>query len=269
MKPVSKKKVKWDDVIFAKRNKHYGAYLIRKTYSRYIFSSVFIALIITAILIASPLLSKLIPREDETQVVEMVTVKYTELAPPPPIEKNVPPPPKVLIAQPIRNVIKYVEPKVTKHEVVEKEDVPTVEEIKQNQTGPENIKGTNEVYEAEEVVVDDRKDDENKVYEAVEHNPQYEGGIDALRKFLSRNLRYPERAKPKSIEGVVYITFVVGSDGTISQVETLKPLDPDCDKEAIRVIKKMPPWKAGMQNGKTVRVRFTLPITFRYIAVDS
>ena len=269
MKTVSMKKVKWDDVIFARRNKHYGAYLIRKSYTRYILSSAFLSLIITAILIGAPLLTKLLPAEEEPETVDMVTVKYTELAPPPPIEKNLPPPPKVLVAPPVRNVIKYVEPKVTKHEVVE-EDIPTVDEIKQNQTGQENIKGTNDEFQTpQEVVVDDRKDDENKIYEAVEHSPQPEGGVEAWHKFLRRNLRYPERAKPKGIEGKVFISFVVGADGKISQIEVVKALDPDCDKEAIRVIKKAPPWKPGIQNGKAVNVRFTLPITFMYRAEDS
>ncbi len=269
MKTVSKK-VRWDDVIFARRNKHYGAYLIRKSYARHILSSAFFSLIIISIIIASPLLSKLMPQEDESTVVEMVTVKYTELAPPPPIEKNIPPPPKVLIVQPVRNVIKFVEPKVTKQEVKEPEDIPTVTEIKQNQTGTENIKGSNDEFQVpQELVVDDRKDDENKIFEAVEHSPQPNGGIAALIKFLSRNIRYPERAKPRHVEGVVYISFVVGADGKISQIETLKALDPDCDKEAIRVIKKMPPWKPGMQNGRAVKVRFTLPITFRFMAEDT
>lgn len=269
MKPVSKKKATWDDVIFARRNKHYGAYLIRKSYSRYILTSAFLSLIVTAILIGAPLLSKLIPHEEEPETVEMVTVKYTELAPPPPIEKNLPPPPKVLVAPPVRTVIKYVEPKVTKHEVVE-EDIPTVEDIKKNQTGQENIKGTDDEYQAaQEVVVDDRKDDENKIYESVEHSPQFEGGVQALIRYLQRNLRYPSRALDKGIGGKVYVSFVVGADGKIGQIETVKGLDPDCDKEANRVIGKMPRWKPGMQNGKAVKVRFTLPINFTYIPEGS
>ena len=93
--------------------------------------------------------------------------------------------------------------------------------------------------------------------------PEFPGGQSALMKYLSENIRYPVIAQENGIEGRVICSFVVERDGSITDVQVVRGVDPSLDKEAVRVIQSMPKWKPGKQRGKPVRVRFTLPIVFR------
>ncbi len=103
----------------------------------------------------------------------------------------------------------------------------------------------------------------NQVYDMVEQPPSFPGGQDALMNYISTNLKYPASAAAKSIQGRVIAQFVVCSDGSISNAHVLKTLDPDLDAEALRVINAMPAWKPGMQKGKAVSVKYTIPIIYR------
>ena len=105
--------------------------------------------------------------------------------------------------------------------------------------------------------------DEGEVFEVVEQNPMFPGGNEALMKWLSKNLKYPASAQENGIQGRVLVQFVVNKDGSIVEPKVLRSVDPALDKEALRVVSAMPKWQPGKQRGKTVRVRFTLPVTFR------
>lgn len=100
-------------------------------------------------------------------------------------------------------------------------------------------------------------------YVYVEQMPQFPGGDNALHKFISSNLRYPESAIDNGIVGRVFVQFVVNSSGIITSVKVLRGIGGGCDEEAIRVIKSMPKWLPGKQNGSPVRVQFVLPIVFQ------
>ena len=100
------------------------------------------------------------------------------------------------------------------------------------------------------------------VFDVVEEMPQYPGGPQALFKFLSENVHYPAEAEKAGIQGRVIATFVVEKDGSISQPTVVKSVDPLLDAEAVRVISAMPNWKPGKQNGKVVRVKYTVPLSF-------
>ena len=100
------------------------------------------------------------------------------------------------------------------------------------------------------------------VFDVVEEMPQYPGGPQALFKFLGENVHYPEEAERAGIQGRVIATFIVEKDGSISQPTVVKSVDPLLDAEAIRVISAMPNWKPGKQNGKVVRVKYTVPLSF-------
>lgn len=100
------------------------------------------------------------------------------------------------------------------------------------------------------------------VFDVVEDMPQYPDGMQGMMKFLIENISYPKDAQEKKISGRVLVTFVVEKDGSISNVETVKSVFPSLDDEAVRVVKSMPNWKPGKQNGKVVRVKYTLPISF-------
>ena len=107
------------------------------------------------------------------------------------------------------------------------------------------------------------KPDENAIFQVVEIQPEFPGGMAELMKYLQKNTRYPKVCKEQGLQGRVIVQFVVNTDSTISDVNVIKPVNPHFDKEALRVVKAMPKWKPGMQRGKPVRVRFTLPVTFR------
>ena len=106
-------------------------------------------------------------------------------------------------------------------------------------------------------------EEETTPYVAVEQMPQFPGGNEALLKYISTHLKYPVIAAENGIEGTVTLRFVVSPTGEVTKVEILRQLDPSCDKEAIRVIKSLPQWVPGKQNGKPVPVYFTVPVRFR------
>ncbi len=103
----------------------------------------------------------------------------------------------------------------------------------------------------------------DEIFTVVEEPCQFPGGMGALMKFLSKNIVYPEIAQDNGIQGRVIVSFVVEKNGLPSQVKVVRGVDPALDKEAVRVVKKMPAWKPGKQQGKAVRQRFTLPVQFR------
>jgi protein TonB len=108
-----------------------------------------------------------------------------------------------------------------------------------------------------------KADESNQIFIAVEQNPEFMGGMEALARFLQKNLRYPTSAANANVGGKVFMQFVVGQDGGITKVDVLKGIGFGCDEEAQRVVKLMPKWSPGKQSGKAVAVRFTLPISFQ------
>jgi TonB family protein len=103
----------------------------------------------------------------------------------------------------------------------------------------------------------------DEVYNVVEEQPEYPGGMGELMKFLQVNIRYPKEAQARGIQGRVIVQFVVNSDGSICDEKLIKSVDPQLDAEALRIVRSMPTWTPGKQRGQAVRVRFTLPVTFR------
>jgi protein TonB len=101
------------------------------------------------------------------------------------------------------------------------------------------------------------------VFINVEEMPEFPGGNGEMYAFLAKHIRYPEDARMAKAQGKVYITFVVNEKGKVTQPKVLKPLHPSLDKEALRVMEIMPAWKPGMQDGKAVRVKMTLPVQFK------
>lgn len=102
-----------------------------------------------------------------------------------------------------------------------------------------------------------------QVFDVVEQMPEYPGGMAAMVEYLSKNVKYPADAEKKKVEGKVFVTFVVDTDGSITDVTLMKKVFPSLDAEAMRVISAMPKWVPGKQRGQVVRVRFTVPIMFR------
>lgn len=103
-----------------------------------------------------------------------------------------------------------------------------------------------------------------KVFDVVEQMPEYPGGMEALFKYMAENMKYPEDAKKQQVEGRVLVQFIVETDGSVSNTEVLMRVFPSLDAEAVRVISGMPKWIPGKQNGKVVRVKYTIPVSFRF-----
>lgn len=120
-----------------------------------------------------------------------------------------------------------------------------------------------EAYIVRTAKVSTQNTDDETVHDVVEQMPSFPGGMAALMSWLSGNIQYPQTALMNKISGRVVVSFVVNKDGSISDAKIVKSMDPALDKEAIRVVSSMPNWIPGRQKGKPVRVKYTLPITFR------
>lgn len=113
------------------------------------------------------------------------------------------------------------------------------------------------------VEVKEEEPEEQTIFQVVEVMPEFPGGMAECLKFLGKNIKYPTIAQENGVQGRVIVQFVVNRDGTIVDPVVVRSVDPYLDKEALRVIKTMPKWKPGMQRGKAVRVKYTVPVTFK------
>ena len=162
-------------------------------------------------------------------------------------EKKVQPPPPE--AKQITDLLEIVEDdaEIEETEIISVEDQGEVVEINENMN----------------IVVEELPEEET-IYNVVEDQPEFPGGMQALMKYLRDNIKYPSISRQNNSQGRAYINFVVNTDGSITDVEVMKGTgDVYLDKEAVRVVSGMPKWKPGKQQGKTVRVKYTLPVMFR------
>ena len=150
-------------------------------------------------------------------------------------------------------------------EVIEAVDPKTEQpapEVQDPQAAPQPEQDTKAVTYKGKVVDKDTLD--NPIFEVVEHMPEFPGGgMPVLMEYLSKNIKYPEAAMKKGTQGRVTVQFVVEKDGSIANARVLRGIDPELDKEAVRVISAMPKWKPGTQKGEAVRVKYTVPVMFR------
>lgn len=119
------------------------------------------------------------------------------------------------------------------------------------------------IEDFEPVEVTEKKVVEQEIFTVVEDQPSFPGGEAARMQYLQKNIEYPQMARESGIEGTVFVTFVVETDGTVTQVRILRGIGGGCDEEALRVVRNMPKWKPGKQRGRPVRVQFNMPIRFK------
>lgn len=247
----------FDDIVFEIRNKEYGAYSLRKKYSRNVLISLLIAVIIMSTAIITPYLNAKALESKAKRAERQVEIKMENLdqpndvvAPPPP-----PPPPPQETVQ----AAKYVPPVVV--DSVKPEEQAQLMTADQAQTEVKNEDVNVEVVqEVKEEVQETEAEPEPFV--VVEEMPMFPGGDAELLKYIAEHTNYPELAKENNIQGRVIVRFCVTSKGTINQVSVLKGVDPELDKEAVRVVSELPPFKPGKQGGKPVPVWYMVPITF-------
>ena len=274
MAELSTKPQTLNEIVFANRNKEYGAYLLRKEYNGVMNRATLIGIAIFSIGILGPSLLGKILKNDEKQEV-MVEMNMMDLPPPPPIDNNEPPPPPPPpIEQPKVTTVKFLPPEVKKdEEVPEETPPPTIEQIQEAVIARETVQGdegADEIIIAPEAIAAPSKGTvveaapvEEKVFTIVEQQPAFPGGVAEMYKYLSKNMKYPPQASRANISGKVHLTFVVNTDGSIQDVQVVKGLGFGCDEEAKRVVQSMPKWNPGKQSGRPVRVKFNLPVTFQ------
>lgn len=246
----------FDEIVFESRNKEYGAYKLRTRYNRTVLISLGIGTIIIATAIITPYLNAKALENRQKRAERQVEIKMenldtpNEVAPPPPPP---PPPPADVVQQQ-----KYVPPVVV--DSIKPEDENKFMTADQAQVEVKN----EEVVEVVEVVKEEvqEEDPEATPFVVVEEMPMFPGGDAELLKFIAEHTQYPEVAKENNIQGRVIVRFCVTSKGGVSQVSILKGVDPELDKEAIRVVNTLPPFKPGKQGGKPVPVWYMVPITF-------
>jgi protein TonB len=262
-----------DDIVFANRNKAYGAFSLRKGYRADITKATILggALFILAMFTPSIINKLSKEKQEEAPMVEVDLMKM----PPPPIDASEPPPPPPPpVEQPKVNTVKFLPPEVKKDEEVPIETPPpTVEEIKEAVVANKTVEGdpnANEIIIAPEAVAAPSKGvvveaapEPEKVFTVVEQQPEFQGGASEMYKYLAKNIKYPPAASRANVSGRVFLSFVVNVDGSIQDVQVLKGLGFGCDEEAMRVVKSMPNWKPGKQSGRAVRVKFNLPVSFQ------
>lgn len=254
-----------NDIIFAHRNKEYGAYKIRKDYSNKV---IYILLGFVILISAAYGISKYLKSLPE-EVIEEAPIDWTQFelpatppedeVEPPPVEE-VPPPP------PVEKSIQFTEPVVT-DEVVDTPP-PIQDDLEDTKASTE----TNDVEETFEPPVEKAPVVVEKPKEVIEtfvdEDPTFEGGIGKFYEFLGSTIKYPQKAKDLQIEGRAYVGFKVDKKGRISDVRVERGVRgcPECDAEAIRVIKMTQgKWQAAKKNGVAVTYRFRVPITFKLL----
>jgi periplasmic protein TonB len=251
-----------NEIVFEERNQAYGAYEMRKNYNKRV---VFVLLGVFLFSVALWGIKSFVDnRPEETEPpIDYANIKV-DITPPPPAEE-IPPPPPPPPPPPMVEMVKFVPP-VIKDDAVEEEPQKLQEEVKDTNVGTKDQEG-------EKDVVAPPSDGGNgpaepaapEIFTVVEEMPEFPGGIGEMGKFIQKTLVYPTMAREAGIAGKCFLKFVVDGGGKISDVTVLKgvPGCPECDKEAIRVVKEMPAWKGGKQNGRPVNVYYNLPINFK------
>ncbi len=263
-----------DDLIFEHRNKSYGAYLLRSVYSKNMSKGMIAGLLTFLLMIATPFIYA---KYQEWKLSQLEDLSLTEvtLAEPPSIDpkKPPPPPPPKIDPPPIKDQIKFVPPVVKKdEEVVDEEPPAKVEDLKDKEVAQETKDGDKDGVdlslvepEVKEPVREAVKEEPEETLNmaSVQQKPMFPDGDAALFKYLSENIKYPAIAKENGIMGKVIVSFVVAKTGNIENVEVIRGIGGGCDQEAVRVVKGMPNWSPGKNNGKPVKVKYTLPVSFK------
>ena len=271
---------KWVDMVFAGKNKEYGAYQLRKGTSGRNIKSLLI-LVIAAALVGGFLAWKVIEQKQaEEQQAYMEAMELAKLQQQAkkeekkkePVKPKIEPKKEIPVA---RETQKFTAPVIKKDELVKEENqVKQMDKLDEKvAVGTENKAGvkdrTVEAVRSEIAVAAPppppapKPEVATKVFDVVEEMPSFPGGSAALMSYLSSNTKYPVVAQENGVQGRVIVSFVVERDGSISDVKVARSVDPSLDREAQRVVKSMPKWKPGKQNGSAVRVKYTVPVVFR------
>jgi periplasmic protein TonB len=262
------------DIVFANRNRAYGAYALRRSYPKYLRNALLLGVLLIGAAFAVPTLLSAVATRLQPVAFDATVI----LEPPPDVDPNntpPPPPPPPTPPPPTRTTITFVPPVILPNDEVKEEQQHTIEELQETPAdiGKVDVKGNDDAPPAivenpsELKAVEEVKapPPPEKTYELfdIHKAPGFPGGERELMKYLAENIKYPALARENNIQGKVTLTFVVNKDGSISDVSVLRDVGGGCGKEAVRVVGNMPRWLPGEANGNPVKVRFTLPVQFK------
>ena len=265
----------WVDLVFEGKNQAYGAYQLRKDTGKrnlkalitmFLIFAAIAAIVIAKVSIDNYIASRNAAIETDVELQSLAEKKEAKAE-----KKDEPEVEKIEIER-VKSSVAFTVPEIKKDdEVKEEQEIKSQDELQETNTaiGAFNVEGNDEtageVLKAKEVIAEPEppKVEETKVFDVVEEMPQFPGGQAALLEYLAKNIKYPVVAEENGVQGRVIVTFVVERDGSITDVKVVKSVDPSLDKEAARVVKSMPKWQPGKQNGSAVRVKYTVPVTFK------
>jgi periplasmic protein TonB len=245
----------FDDIVFENRNKEYGAYTLRKKYNRNVIIALIIGILILGTAVITPYLNAKAAENRSKRAERQVEIKMENLDQP--AEQIAPPPPPPPPPQDVVQQARYVPPVVV--DSVKPEDNVQLMTADQAQVEVKDAEVEEAPVQAEEV---QENVDEAEPFVVVEEMPMFPGGEAALLAYIAEHTQYPEVAKENNIQGKVIVRFCVTSKGGVDKVSILKGVDPELDKEAIRVVQTLPAFKPGKQGGKPVPVWYMVPINF-------
>lgn len=264
----------WTDLVFEGRNQAYGAYKLRKgTTKRNVWSIIIVALAAVLLYLGLQLqhMVEANRQVENTQAIELSALEQKKKEAKVEKKEVVKVEPEKVVEK-VKSSVKFTAPVIKKDSEVKEEDEIKLDEVEKSNkaVGAFTVEGNDEVggevlKAKEEIAAPEppKPVEENKVFDVVEQMPSFPGGMGALMSWLSQNIKYPVIAAENGVQGRVIVQFVVERDGSITDVKVVRSVDPSLDKEAVRVVKSMPRWSPGKQNGQAVRVRFTLPVLFR------
>lgn len=264
----------WADLVFQGRNKVYGAYQLRRgTSKRNIVSMIFVAAVAAVAYLGLAAYNSYQEAQKAKFEAEM-EASLLDAKKEAKVEKKTETPKveQVQKVEKVKSSIAFTPPVIKKDsEVKPEEEMKTQDELKETKTaiGAFDVKGNDDaggtvLKAVEEIAAPEppkHEEEQNKIFEVVEQQPQFPGG--SVNGWLADHIKYPVVAAENGISGRVVVQFVVERDGSVSQVRVVRGVDPSLDKEAQRVISSMPKWIPGKQNGSAVRVKYTVPVTFR------
>lgn len=266
---------KWLDIVFEGRNKQYGAYTIRQDSSNRHIKALIIVAILGCAAIFLPRVIQNVIRATQDAAKQEEAFKQTDFDTQADkqeeqkeeimeIPKDIP-----LVLE--TKSVMYVEAEIVEDANIQKEKLAQAQQALENldkligartvEQGSDVLPGINLNQQAVQDIVDN-KEEPDKIWEWVQVKPSYPGGEDARLKWLNENINYPTAAVDANIQGTVTVGFVVEKDGSISNVKILKGVHPLLDNEALRLVRNMPKWIPGKQNGNAVRAFFNQPIRF-------
>jgi protein TonB len=265
----------WTDLVFEGRNQDYGAYKLRKgTTKRNIWSIIIVALAAVLLYLGLQLqhMVEANRQVENTQAVELSALEQKKKEAKVEKKEQIKVEPEKVVEK-VKSSVKFTAPVIKKDNEVKEEDEIKLDEVEKSNkaVGAFTVEGNDEVggevlKAKEEIAAPEppkQQVEENKVFDVVEQMPSFPGGMGALMSWLSQNIKYPVIAAENGVQGRVIVQFVVEKDGSITDVKVAKSVDPSLDKEASRVVSAMPKWTPGKQNGSAVRVKYTVPVTFK------